>query len=168
MYAATSPPCPTLPPCPADASNQMARVPPGGAWSNHDRRRHISLSDFLYLAMVCFVSPKEPEGRPRREDPGSVSGQRVYYGGRSACGGSRRMGQARTDVDHDGLDMPSPASLASGDRCCFRPSPESPRSGGESDPATTGTEQSTARGSVFSCGKKFTVGDNERCSDVAE
>lgn len=159
--------------------SQMARLPPGVARPNHDRRRRISLSDFLYLAMVCFVSPKEPEGRPRGEGSVSASGCRVYHGGGGsggvACDGSRKMGQACTTNDHDdGSDVPSPASsLASGYFHCYRPRPPPPKStsssgGGESDPATIETEQSTERGSAFSLGKKLFVGDDVgRCSDAA-
>ncbi|CAM9116572.1 unnamed protein product, partial [Laminaria digitata] len=145
------------------------------AWRRVGR---ISLSDFLYLAMVCFVSPKEPEDRPRREkSPASVSGRRVYHGGASSArGGNRRVGQARTtDDDHDGFDVPSPASLASGDRrrCFFRPLPESTSSrGGEKcDHETIEAGRSTARGRgrAFSCRKKkFGDDEDERCSDAME
>ena len=52
---------------------QMVDRPLERRQSNPDRRR-ISLSDFLYLAMVCFVSPKEPKEGSGRETFGGGTG----------------------------------------------------------------------------------------------
>ena len=136
--------------------------------------------------MVCFVSPKEPQGRPLREGPVPASGRRLYHGGDGGggggdsgdgmtCDGSRKMDQVRTANDHeDGFDVPSPASsLASRYLRCDLPRPTSPESmsssrGRESDPAMIETGQSTGRDSAFIFGKKLFVDDNVgRCSDAA-
>lgn len=48
-------------------------------------RGHISLSAFLYLAMVCFVSPKEPSEGIQQQSPPQQQGLI------SAAGGDRRL-----------------------------------------------------------------------------
>lgn len=62
LFTCSKPTDPHL--CSHRAQKQIAGHPPP---PNPDRRR-ISLSDFLYLAMVCFVSPKDPSDQPRDED----------------------------------------------------------------------------------------------------
>lgn len=85
----------------------------GSVWS--PTRGRISLSAFLYLAMVCFVSPKEPPESPRQqlqqpsppqkesmsaEGPG---GRRLYVRNRSGGGtGNNPCATTTTTTDCDG------------------------------------------------------------------
>lgn len=88
LHSQTSLVVPLLRPVPMavpDQSMQMTGYPQEVALPKPDRRR-ISLSDFLYLAMVCFVSPKEPDDLPGQHCLVSPTGCRVR-GGHGGGGG---------------------------------------------------------------------------------
>lgn len=92
----------------------------GGGALKMDRRL-ISLSDFLYLAIVCFVSPKEPEELNRREKLKSGSpGPRASWNG---GGGGNGRGRADEASGNAAAATPGLSTVTSGDRRFFSVSP---------------------------------------------
>lgn len=116
---------------------QMTNHCPDGGPPNLDRRR-ISLSDFLYLAMVCFVSPKEPEDRPCQEEFAASSRSPEHRvdgiddggGSGEGNGGVRSSNGVRNTNGVGSPSVPVTLPIASGDRRFFRLSPDDERGGG--------------------------------------
>lgn len=78
-------------------------------------RKRISVSDFLYLAMVCFTSPEEPNGRhcrnaearsdrPQSREPASRSRGGAGNGGGRSKDRSRGRGVAGRDIAIPDID----------------------------------------------------------------
>lgn len=92
----------------------------GGGALKMDRRL-ISLSDFLYLAIVCFVSPKEPEELNRREKLESGSpGPRANRNGGGGGNGRGSTDEASRNAATATLGL---STVTSGDRRFFSVSP---------------------------------------------
>lgn len=123
----------------------------GGAAASPGGRR-ISLSDFLYLAMVCFVSPKEPEEKPSRQVLAPGNGHHLHHGdggGDTVSGGGSgvRVQNRRTpDSSRGDSATPCPPTVASRDRRFFRSPSGTDGAGSNPSPAAAG------RGGAFKGG----------------
>lgn len=116
---------------------QMTRGSEGAGSAWNPTRGRISLSSFLYLAMVCFVSPNEPTenaqqqqqqqtSRPLKERMSAVGpgGRRLYVRDRSGPGAGNNPCTNTTTTGWDGsvAALSPPSTPTRGGRNAFRDS----------------------------------------------